>query len=464
MCYAAILALVTWGALSFGAVYAWAYIPLALGCGLVGLLGVVVGRGNRPPIGLLVLALAALIVAVGLQLVPLSRAALERISPATIRFLTQYDFSYVVGESSHPVSIAPEKTWLGLLLLAALTIFMLGASRMASRFGAQRLALGLVWIGALLAVFGIVQEAVNLSNRIILVYGFWRPMYEGARPFGPFINRNHFAGWMLMALPVALGYLYASVERVWHGGPGGAHGRISLLASTAGGRILLLLFTCSTMFMSILMTRSRSGIAAVGVLALLAGLIVILKQKTIRARITTATLFVVIVGATAAWAGGETIVGRLVRDDSNIASVGGRIPIWRDTLTMVRDFRLTGTGLNTFGRATTVYQTAVKELHFQEAHNDYLQVAAEGGLLLGMPILVTLGIFVRDVWRRFREAPKQGMTYWLRVGAVIGLVSIAAQSFVEFSLQMPGNAALFALLAAIALHQSPNLRDRSTSP
>ena len=52
---------------------------------------------------------------------------------------------------------------------------------------------------------------------------------------------------------------------------------------------------------------------------------------------------------------------------------------------------------------------------------------------------------------------------WLRVGAVIGLLSIAAQSLVEFSLQMPGNAALFALLAGIALHQSPNLRDRSTS-
>jgi O-antigen ligase len=267
---------------------------------------------------------------------------------------------------------------------------------------------------------------------------------------------------MLRALPVALGYDNATNERMWREGTG-AHGRISLLASPAGGRLLLLVFTCSIMFMSILMTRSRSGIAAVGVLALLAGLAVVLKQTTMRARLTTVTLFVVIVGATAVWAGGETIVGRLVRDDSNIASVGGRIPIWRDTLAMMRDFQLTGMGLNTFGRGTTVYQTAVKQLHFQEAHNDYLQIAAEGGLLLGIPILVILGVFIRDVRRRFKEAPKQGMTYWLRVGAVIGLIAVAAQSVVEFSLQMPGNAALFAVLAALALHQSPNLKERSSS-
>jgi hypothetical protein len=75
-------------------------------------------------------------------------------------------------------------------------------------------------------------------------------------------------------------------------------------------------------------------------------------------------------------------------------------------------------------------------------------------------------IFVREVKRRFDEAPADGSTYWLRVGAVIALLGIAVQAFVEFSLQMPGNAALFAVIAAIALHRSPNLRthSRSTAP
>ena len=462
-CYVAIIAVVTWGALAFGAVYPWAYTPLAIACALVGFAGLILGRRNRPPIGALALSFAVLTAAVGLQLVPLSRPLLSRVSPATIRFLTAYDFSYVISESSHSVSIAPDKTLLGLLLLVALALFMLGNAKVISRLGAQPFALGLVSFGALLAVFGIVQEAVNLSSHYVLVYGFWKPMYLGSRPFGPFINRNHFAGWMVMTLPLGLGYVYAAVERMWRQGPPGAANRLGLLASPAGGRLLLLIFACSTMFMSALMTRSRSGIAAVGVVALFAGSMVIIKQTTMRARVTTAALFLVIVAATAAWAGGETILGRVVQPDSNVSSVGGRIPIWRDTLTIIGDFPLWGTGLDTYGKATAVYQTAVKQLHFQEAHNDYLQLAAEGGLLLGIPTLAALAVFIRDVRRRFREAPKEGMTYWLRVGAVIGLFAIAAQSLVEFSLQMPGNAALFAVMAAIALHQSPNLRDRPAS-
>jgi O-antigen ligase/polysaccharide polymerase Wzy-like membrane protein len=463
-CYGAVLAVVIWGALSFGAVYPWAYQILSAASFVAGLLGLVVGRRNRPPILLLSAALILLAAATGVQLIPFSRETLQKISPATVHFLAQYDFSYVVTDAAHPISIAPIKTYLGLLLLIAFATFMLGVTKLVSRFGVQRLAVGLITFGALLAIFGIVQEVVNLSNHYVLVYGFWKPQYLGSRPFGPFINRNHFAGWMLMALPLALGYVYASIERIWQLGPSGVHNRISILATGIGGRLILLIFGCATMFMSALMTRSRSGIAAVGVGALLAGAMVILKQTDTRRRVTTAALFVVIVGATAAWAGSETILERALGENANTGSVGGRIPIWRDTLTIIRDFPLFGSGLDTYGTATMVYQTAIKELHFQEAHNDYLQLAAEGGLLLGIPILLTVAIFVREVRRRFKEAPKEGMTYWLRVGAVIGMISIAAQAVVEFSLQMPGNAAMFALLAAIALHQSPNLRDRPASP
>jgi O-antigen ligase len=102
----------------------------------------------------------------------------------------------------------------------------------------------------------------------------------------------------------------------------------------------------------------------------------------------------------------------------------------------------------------------LRTVYFLEAHNDYLQILAEGGLLVGLPILAAVIIFAADVRRRFREAPKAGLTYWLRVGAVVGLIAVAAQSFVEFSLQMPGNAAFFVVLAAIALHRSPRLTAR----
>jgi len=460
-CYAAIGLIVIWGALAFGAVYPWAYTPLADGCVVVGIAGLFLGRAKRPPLATLVICFAVLAAAVVLQLIPLSHDWLQQLSPATISFLSRYEFALIVdGAPWRAISIAPDKTRLALLLLAALAIFMIGVARLISRLGAQRLVMPLIAFGAVLAIFGIVQEVLNLSNRIVLVYGFWKPLYEGGRPFGPFINRNHFAGWMLMMLPLSLGYVYATIEQMWSDGSRGTHGRISLMASSSGGQLMLLIFACSMMFMSVLMTRSRSGIAAVGVVALLAGAMVILKQSTKKRRLATAAAFLVVVAATTAWAGGETILGRALRPDSNNATVGGRLQIWRDTQAIIGDFPMWGSGLNTYGRATMVYQTENRELHFQEAHNDYLQLAAEGGLLLGIPILITLGVFIGHVRSRFREAPKKGMTYWLRVGAVIGLVSVAAQSMVEFSLQMPGNAALFAVMAAIALHRSPNLESR----
>ena len=79
-------------------------------------------------------------------------------------------------------------------------------------------------------------------------------------------------------------------------------------------------------------------------------------------------------------------------------------------------------------------------------------------MLVGIPILLTLIVFIREVRRRFREAQDDTMSYWLRTGAVTGLVAIALQEVVEFSLQMPGNALLFVVLAAIAIRHAPPRR------
>jgi O-antigen ligase len=96
--------------------------------------------------------------------------------------------------------------------------------------------------------------------------------------------------------------------------------------------------------------------------------------------------------------------------------------------------------------------------HLREAHNDYLQLYAEGGLLLGIPIAGALAAFAVAVRRQFRTS--SGSSYWIRLGAVMGLVAIAVQTTVDFSLQMPGNAALCAVLCGIALHHDPRFHMR----
>ena len=94
-----------------------------------------------------------------------------------------------------------------------------------------------------------------------------------------------------------------------------------------------------------------------------------------------------------------------------------------------------------------------------EAHSDYLQLAAEGGALLAGAAALLLVLFANEVRRRFRESAAGSRDYWIRVGAVTGLVSIGLQEAVEFSLQMPANAALFVVLCAVALHRPADIHE-----
>ena len=201
---------------------------------------------------------------------------------------------------------------------------------------------------------------------------------------------------------------------------------------------------------ALVLTGSRSGVAAfAGTVTVIALFVLRATPQQSQRRIVVAYAAALLVAAIA-WAGVDATVQRfaVVPDD-----IGGRVSAWRDTMQIVRDFPVFGTGLNAYGTAMLEYQTAGRPVFYQQAHNDYLQLAAEGGLLLGIPAAFALALFARDVRRRFRERADGPMTFWIRAGAVASLAGIAAQSLVEFSLQMPGNAALFALVAAIAVHR-----------
>jgi hypothetical protein len=464
------IAAVVWGALAFGAVYPWAYTPLAIACAAVGLLAVLIHWRGRPEIWLLAMGLAAIAVAIAIQLAPLPERMVGRISPNAEFFSFQGSAAALppavsasrdsVGRHVRALSLAPSRTWLSLGLFVSLALFFSGTVRLTSAVGAPAVVRPLVWFGFVLALIGIVQYVLTGGETYLMkIYGFWQPQNR-ASPFGPFVNRNHFAGWMIMVLPLAFGSAYGAWEAGSSRGAESFRDRVSWASSPEAGRMMLMVFAAAVMGLAVVLSQSRSGMAGLVAGTTMFGFAVVRTQSTARAKAAAIAACAVVLVGVGLWAGADRIVQRAasVRGD---ASVGGRRQVWADAIRLASDFPLAGTGLNTFGIAMIVYQTD-REVYFQEAHNEYLQLAAEGGLLVGIPIVLTIAVFARDVRRRFREAPRTGTTYWLRVGAVVGLLSIALQSLVEFSLQMPGNAALFAALAAIAVHQAPNLRFAST--
>ena len=214
---AATMLVVAWGAFAFGAVYPWAYVPLAIACACVGLVGIT--TGTRPILGdgRWVLFSIAAIALVGLiQLVPLPRSWLALLSPGTLDFLRQSDLGYAFSLDpntnapvaiGHAISVAPSLTVRALALFLAPVLLFMGLCRTLSRTAAHRLACGVVAIGCALAIVGVGQKALlgDQAYDGMRIYGFWRPESLLTTPFGPFVNRNHFAGWMLMGTPLALG-------------------------------------------------------------------------------------------------------------------------------------------------------------------------------------------------------------------------------------------------------------------
>ena len=131
-------------------------------------------------------------------------------------------------------------------------------------------------------------------------------------------------------------------------------------------------------------------------------------------------------------------------------SAAGRFAIWRDTLPVLRDFWLTGSGAGTYETVMLLYQRATPEVRFNQAHNHYLQLAAEGGLLLAIPLLLAAGQYLPEC-REMIASDSSGM-YFVRAGAFCGLAGVAAQSVWETGLTTPANAFLAAVLAAIVVH------------
>lgn len=460
MVAACAVAIIVWGALAFGGVYAWAYTPLLIACVVVGAVGLLrrgppVAKAHRAAF----VALSLLLAAVILQLVPLPVGLLRSLSPSADRFLQNYDMAYALGLGRHPLSINPRATMLGAAFLAAFVVFLAGLVRAFSMSGVRPVAGAIVVFGLLLALIGIGQKSLIGDHAYggMKIYGLWAPEAKLSTPFGPFVNKNHFAGWMLMALPLALGLALGTAERGLRHVSGGWRSTLLWLSSPGGGRLQLLLLAVLIMGASLLLTRSRSGLGCLVIALMLASIAARRRFASRHARLAAVGSLVIVFAVVLAWAGGDLAA----RVTSQMDSVELRQRIWSDSAAIIRDFPLAGTGLNTFGTAMLSYQTSNRDLHFQETHNDYLQILVEGGLLLALPTLVAIAMVARSIRRRFASGHDDTMTYWVRVGATTGIVAIAVQSFVEFSLQMPGNAALCVVLMAIALHEP---RGRTARP
>src|SRR5216684_1299995 len=241
---------------------------------------------------------------------------------------------------------------------------------------------GFVWFGMifgfLISIFGILQH-LTFNGKL-----YWfREMHYGGIPFGPYVNRNHFAGFVELILPLALVPLVLGRVRRerWP--------VVGLFAVVPIGALLL--------------SGSRGGIVSFGVeLAVLT--LVMIHRRTIGKQLFAGAAVLLLALLMVSWLGVGQILQRFSSFQSLEATAGKRASMRRDTWQIFLHHPVTGTGLGTLQIIYPPYESLYDGKIVNHTHNDYLEALAETGLLGGLCCAWFLGtLFTASLRSRHRN-------------------------------------------------------------
>jgi O-antigen ligase len=322
------------------------------------------------------------------------------------------------------LSVYPYATQLELLrFIAYLTLFFLTLESFHSLEEWTAFVWFLISLGFAVSLLAIVQYFTYNGK----LYWF-RPLASGIVPFGPFVNRNHFAGFVELTATF-----------------GGA-----LLLSGAVRRDklpLLVLFTAIPIG-ALALSASRGGI--ISFLAEFLLLIFLLRRKSNRkTQLLLAGGLSVVAALLAIWLGIGWTIQRFEHSTPGDISNDRRVSIFKDTLKMIRDHPIAGTGLGTFETVYPRYESFYDGLLIDHAHDDYLELLADSGLIGGICMAVFIALFL---WRGLSNllAAKSSRVRSFYVASFVACCGLLLHATVDFNFHIPSNALLFLLLAALS--------------
>jgi len=423
---------------SIGERYMWPIVPALIGA--AGLFLISGARVGADPLtrSVDVVVVAALAI-IGLQTVPLPSVIVRAVSPATPALQNAYALEPFA--SWRPLSIHPAATRMSFGLALAGALMFWTSRETFSRGGTRGAARLLAWIGLACAIVSLAQRATAPKT----VLWKWSVPDPRALPFGFFVDRNQLAMWLILAISLVVGYVAMHVHARMPGRPRLDLHTVMVVVSDRG--VLMMCACVAVMVLTLAATLSRSGfVGLVGAGAAGAWLARDDRKHALWAGAAAA----IVLGAAAAWLNLEGLAQRIVATASGSEfDATGRLAIWRETARIVRDFPLLGTGAGTFADAMFVYQQTAREVLFNNAHDEYLQLQTEGGIALLAVSLAGIGLAAKAA--RARVAADLGAHRYLRIGACAGLAGIAIQSIWEAGLRAPANLLLAAVVAAIAV-------------
>ena len=326
--------------------------------------------------------------------------------------------------SWRPISLDPRSTLGAAAVAASCAIAFWIVGRAAGRPSLAKWLRGILLAGgAALAGFGLVYRLWDYDQTSI----YWRfPLPDVATPFGPYVNRNHFAGVMLLFIGVAAG---------------------SALAAVAAGRRLVALPALAAGAVSVL-ALAATGSRGAGV-GLLAGAACLVWGSPRGGRIRLVGL---LAGAVAAFVAVLAVLGLLGEVTGRIhlgleGRESNRFAVQWDAVRVFAGAPVFGTGAGTFAAVYPPFQTVTDMRFFSNAHSDWAQFLMETGLVGAAFVAAALSHLVPRLRHAAREADPRR---WLVIGPAAGCAAMCVHGFFETNLHLPANALLFATTLSLA--------------
>ena len=331
-----------------------------------------------------------------------------------------------VGQTDIPRTIslepfASEATAVHILFLSAFFAVALYVLDRAARL--RRAVAVLTIFGFAYAFYAILQSVLSPDK----IYGIYKP--QTATPFGSFVNRHDFAAVIEMLIALPLGMLFTgSVQR---------------------DRRLIYVVAIALMGTSMLLSGSRGGLVALVAEILL--LIIVTTRARGRSNVIlkvglSAALVVTSVGG-AIFVGGDTSLTRFASAAAADDPTSSRTQIWAVTLGVIKHNLPFGAGVGAFSQAYTKFDTASGFERIEQAHNDYLQVLADAGLVGLLLGFLFLFWFLREGLQNVRvdNAFRRGVA----TGAFAGCFAILVHSAFDFVLHITAISLTFLMILAI---------------
>jgi len=432
VCTAIVIAMIVFSPLVFGGNRPFPQMVLELtALALFALLLFCTSTSTSLPRSLLVLAFAALVLPL-LQLIPVP-SSLWGALPGRELYAEALSkvFPDQMMEGFRQISLSPAATELGFYALLPGLAVMLTIGQLPTRY-VMYCVYAFLFIAFVQASLALVQSATGVAGE------------------GTYANRNHLAGMLVMAMPLALGLLSSRIGKSRsHAGRKRAssdiRGMVARISNVPGMNVVMLLAMTSVLFaLGIIFSRSRTGIAMM-MLGLFLSALLFGRLMGERKSIQISGVILIVVTTLAVEIGVAPVVSRFGLDS---AVDDARWSIFAQAYEGLMTFFPLGSGVGSFPDMFRRFQPESISGFVNHAHNGYLEYIFEGGIFaLGIIASFVLIYILR--WVAILRDEREDAFYYVQIGAGVSVLMLGLHELVDFNLHIPANNLYFAFIVAI---------------